>query len=670
MTARLPAITVVIPVFNGSPYVGHAIRSVLDQTYRDFELVVVDDGSTDETDLVLDQIKDRRIRRLRHATNRGSAAARNTGVRAARGKYVAFLDADDAWLPSKLADQLECLCRSPENTRLVCTGFTIWRPDGTATVRQPASGGNSYDKLLWGCYLSPGSTALLERSCFDDIGDFDEDLRRLEDWDWLLRYAERYEIGFTPLVLAVVRQLHAPYGDSVRDGVKRIGTKHMSRAARRGWRSKRILRAALTLELAAQSAREGHRREAAVRVLRSLLHYPLRNLAFYTRMAGHAFRRERPAAVAGRAPGATLHLITDLETGGAERMLTEILTGRGAQSPGAMVVAMIPGGQFERRLADAGIRTISLGMKRNRPSLTALIKTVRLLRRERPAILQTWMYHADLFGLCALLLSGLRHRTRIYWGVRCSDMEGKRYGLMFRAVRRLCVLASPLVDVVIANSHAGLEFHRLLGYRPKNFVVIENGIDVPAFQVDRETGREVRAELGIPDGATVVAVVARVDPMKDYETLLDALRKLAGVHVLAIGKGTTGLPDLSGLHRLGERRDVPRLLAASDIIVSSSAFGEGSSNALLEGMAAGLPAVATDVGDARRIVGRAGGVVPPRDPEALARAISGLAEDEGLRRELGDRARARVIERFSLQRTIQLMDALHGSRGPGDPCSS
>ena len=112
----------------------------------------------------------------------------------------------------------------------------------------------------------------------------------------------------------------------------------------------------------------------------------------------------------------------------------------------------------------------------------------------------------------------------------------------------------------------------------------------------------MRGELAIPADALVVAHVARADPMKDHVTLLAAMAQLPALRALLIGPGTEKLAEVPNVVRLGRRLDVARLLAASDIVVSSSAFGEGFSNALAEGMSCGLPAVATDVGDAREIL--------------------------------------------------------------------
>lgn len=184
-----PTVSVIIPAYNRATTILHAIRSVLGQTFQDFELIVVDDGSTDLTGAAVQNTLDRRIRLLRHEKNLGAAAARNTGMQAARGAYVAWLDSDDEWLPGKLEIQLRALADSAHKASY--TAFE--RVEGKiARVNVPEN--PDYKKLFLGCGLGPGSTLLFDRSLLDEIGYLDLSLRRYEDWDWLLRYCEKYSL--------------------------------------------------------------------------------------------------------------------------------------------------------------------------------------------------------------------------------------------------------------------------------------------------------------------------------------------------------------------------------------------------------------------------------------------------------------------------------------------
>lgn len=343
-----------------------------------------------------------------------------------------------------------------------------------------------------------------------------------------------------------------------------------------------------------------------------------------------------------------LHVITGLGSGGAERTLARLLASGPENGTRPLVAALRPGGHFRERIEASGGRVVELGVRSPFSALPGLLRLANLIRRERPNVIQTWMYHADLFGLLALRLSGRRRETRIYWGIRCSDMNLSHYSLTLRLVIAGCRRLSGRVDGIIANSEAGLRIHRALGYRNAKLAVIDNGLDPGRYRKSWETRAAMRRTLGLDADAFVAGVVARNDPMKGYPTMLDAIDATPGFVWVAIGSGTERLPERDGLVRLGQREDVPELLAAMDVLVSTSWFGEGFSNAILEAMATGLPVVATDVGDARRIVGEAGVIVPPRDAEAVADAVRRLRNEPGFARRLGEAGRRRVAERFSV----------------------
>jgi glycosyltransferase involved in cell wall biosynthesis len=369
-------------------------------------------------------------------------------------------------------------------------------------------------------------------------------------------------------------------------------------------------------------------------------------------------------------PRTILYVTTDLFIGGgAEGMLARLLGAEPRLADAIIVVSLLPGESHAERLRQAGIAVHQLDFGSARGIASGLIRLARLIARSKPDIVQGWMYHGDLAALIALLLSGRRRRTRLAWGIRCSEVDLRAYGRGLRLVVRACIALSRLPDVVTANSVAGLASHLRLGYRPRRTEVIANGIEVERFKPDSAARAALRRELGIAADAVVLAHVARVDPMKDHASLRSALLQLPEVTALLIGRGTEQLPAAPNAHRLGRRDDVERLLAAADIVVSSSAFGEGFANVLAEGMACGLPAVATDVGDARAIVADSGLIVPSRDPRALADAIRALAnESVAARTERGARARAHIVENFGMHRAVERFAELYRSLAvPGQP---
>ena len=352
-------------------------------------------------------------------------------------------------------------------------------------------------------------------------------------------------------------------------------------------------------------------------------------------------------------PRKILYVITHLWVGGAEATLTRLVTAERKIADEITVVALRPGGPHADRMRAGGVNVVELNFGSLFGVPAGLYRLARLIARTRPEIVQGWMYHGDLAALVGLALSGRRRATRLGWAIRGSDIDFSRYSLQLRLVVKACALLSRQPDLITANSAAGLKVHLGYGYRPRRAEIIPNGIDTRRFRPDPDLRAAVRRELGIPAEAIVLAHVARVNPMKDHQVFLAAMAELPDLQALLIGADTEHLPPQPNTLRLGRRDDVERLLPAADFVVSSSAFGEGFSNALAEGMACGLPAISTDVGDAAIIVGDTGAIVPPRDPQALASAIRELASEE--RNTYGERsrrARARIVEQFSLERSV------------------
>ena len=202
-----PAISVIIPTFNRAQDVAAAVASVLDQTWTDFELIVVDDGSTDDTDAALAPLADR-IRLLRQP-NRGVSAARNAGIDAARGRLIAFLDSDDRWLPKKLAVQ-KAFFDAHSDAR-ICQTEEVWIRNGVRVNpgrRHRKPSGNIFIPSLALCLVSP-SAVMMRRELFDAIGRFDETLPACEDYDLWLRVACRYPVHLIDEPLIVKYGGHA-----------------------------------------------------------------------------------------------------------------------------------------------------------------------------------------------------------------------------------------------------------------------------------------------------------------------------------------------------------------------------------------------------------------------------------------------------------------------------
>lgn len=338
----------------------------------------------------------------------------------------------------------------------------------------------------------------------------------------------------------------------------------------------------------------------------------------------------------------TMHVITALHGGGAERLLTNVVMQEDAPES-TLVVSLQPGGVFRGQLERAGFEVADLGMRTSVDALRGVFRLASILRARRPDVVQGWMYHANLLAFFAVRLARLR--ARLVWGAFCTDIPGAQLPLVMRTVRRANALLSRFVDATVYNAAEARDFHRALGFRERESIVISNSIDAGVFRHDAAKRAAIRRELGIADDTIVVAVVARVDPMKDWDALLEAVRELPGVLTIAAGTDTDKLPAQNGFRGLGWRDDVTAILSAADIFLLGSAYGEGLSLALGEAMLCGLPCVVTDVGGNGALARDAGVVVAPRDAAAMRNAIVQLASDRERRERLGRRARERALER-------------------------
>lgn len=204
----MPKVSVVIPFFNAIKYLPETIETVLQQTYEDYEIVVVNDGSSEDVEGLIKQLNHPKVR-LINQENKGCSEARNTGIRQSEGEYVAFLDADDLWHPAKLEKQVQILDQCAD-VGLVYVWSDLIDEQGQRTGRtaKPTAEGNVWEKLLEENIVGGGSIPLVRRSCLEATKLFDPDLVSfLEDWDLWLRLAAITKFRVVPEVLMYYRQL-------------------------------------------------------------------------------------------------------------------------------------------------------------------------------------------------------------------------------------------------------------------------------------------------------------------------------------------------------------------------------------------------------------------------------------------------------------------------------
>jgi glycosyltransferase involved in cell wall biosynthesis len=400
-----------------------------------------------------------------------------------------------------------------------------------------------------------------------------------------------------------------------------------------------------------------------------------------TRLAAPGVPGRTTAMTAGPVPSRPRRIsfvTTGLGVGGAEAMLHRVVTRLDRDRFDPMIVSVMDDGEYGDAFRAAGIPVASIGFSNRVPTPARVARLIRTLRHQRPETIMGWMYHGNLAA--SLARPWAAPDASLAWNIRHSvyDLANERF--LTRNLIRLGARLSDRVDATVYVSETSRRQHVGLGYAARSALVIGNGID-PAPVATPAQRAAVRSELGFGPGDIVVGHIARFHPMKDHATFLRAailaIESEPTIRILLIGRDVNDAnPALQPLLAaaglagrvvtLGERHDVPRLLAALDVFCQSS-FSEGFPNAVLEAAVAGLPCVVTDVGASGEIAPEGELVVPARNVGALARALLDVVRlGPSGRARMGAAGRAHAIEHFSLDSVVEryagLLDRLAAAR--------
>ncbi len=362
-------------------------------------------------------------------------------------------------------------------------------------------------------------------------------------------------------------------------------------------------------------------------------------------------------------------LARSLGRGGAERQLIALAKGLHERGHRITVATFYPGGDLAGELDAAGVRRVSLNKSGRWDAVRFAWRLRRFLRAERPEIVHTYLPPANV---AAALIRPVAADFQLVWGVRATFMDLTRYDWFARAVDRVERRLAQRADLVIANAQAGIDYAVSRGFPRKSLKLVRNGIDTQRFAPQAKAGADLRAAWGIDAEHEVVGLTARLDPIKDHETFLEAFQELTekrpGVRGALLGDGQDA--DRARLQSMARKLSIEDKLlwlpfgpdpapyySAFDVACSSS-VGEGFSNALAEAMACGVSCVATDVGDTAEIVGDTGLLVPPKDPGALARALAVQLDRRRGEPGLGAVARQRIEKHFSLNTMVSETERL------------
>lgn len=365
-----------------------------------------------------------------------------------------------------------------------------------------------------------------------------------------------------------------------------------------------------------------------------------------------------------------LHIITGLDTGGAESMLAQLV--EHSTSVQHRVVSLKDKGIVASRIEASGIKVDCLHLNKPWMVFFGLWKLLRILTTYKPTIVHTWLYHADLIGgLAAKFFSS----SRIVWGIHLTEYHFTKHTT--QGIVKLCSLLSHSIpDVIVCVAESTKNAHARSGYDQQKMIVIENGVNTDRFIPNPAARREIRQTYHIPDYVYLIGMVARFHPQKDHETFIHAAHmvqqmrhdvrfvfvgKDIGEHNSALVALLKKYAVMEYVYLWGESVDIARVTASFDIATLAS-HEESFGLVIAEAMACAVPCVVTDVGDAARIVGDTGLVVPKENPEALANAWNTMLElGIDARTKQGNAARERVAQLFSLRKTVEQYERCYAS---------
>jgi len=361
-----------------------------------------------------------------------------------------------------------------------------------------------------------------------------------------------------------------------------------------------------------------------------------------------------------------LHIIIGLNNGGAEVSLFKIC--KYDKKNEHVVISFMDLGKYGNELIKIGIKVYCLNITKNHYSILKFLQLCRFIYFEKPDLVQTWMYHADLFGSLAARVAGIKN---IVWNIRNSNLEVSKVKKRTIWIAKLLSFFSYwLPKKIIVCAKRAKKFHVDLGYCKNKMYFIPNGYDLSILKPTKIKKINIRKRFKLKTNVRLLGMVARFDPQKDHFNLLDALFSLKlkynNFFCVLIGPGINknnktlcdeikrlSLQDHIGL--IGPSPYIPEIMTQLDIHILSSEYGEAWPNVVAEAMACETPCIVTNVGDSAYIVGKNGIVIPPKNSKLLSNSIIFFLREFGKKSWAArcKKARLRIKKNFDIFKMLE-----------------
>ena len=353
-------------------------------------------------------------------------------------------------------------------------------------------------------------------------------------------------------------------------------------------------------------------------------------------------------------------LTASLSLGGAERQLTSLARGLKRKGHEIEIITFYGTGFFDEELVKLGIKVNSLKKNGRWDLFFPFFRLLKLLKNVKPDILHGYLITPNLVAaLCCLIYPEIK----LVWGVRYSKMEVGRYDVFTQATYFFHKRLLNLPKLLIVNSVAGKSMLLNQGAKSQKVTVIHNGIDCDEFKGESVDRVSLLTKWGLRNDEIIIGMIARLDPMKDHETLFESAKLLIKqnpkIKFVCIGSGDKSFTEMlerrimedalqDSVKLVGKINNISAVYGVLDLCVLCSSYGEGFPNVLGEAMASGIRCVATESGDTAEVIGGTGVVVPVRRPDLLAKAII-----EILNNPPEESPRERVMRKFSVVTLIK-----------------